>query len=231
MTSLANSLARAYSESRGGVVISVQTFDSEVGLTAPLQSDVTIGMVSRAIKPAELDQLRAVVIGRDGVAVLVNDQNPINAIKHSQVTQIFSGEILTWPAGPMAGKPIFVISREQGSGTRKMFEAMLMNNLHVTLTALVMPGEAAVVDYIAQHPDAIGYTSMAAIVPGVHSLAVDDVHLSPSSVESGQYPLVRTLSLITRVEPRPEVQAFVDFAQSPEGQAIVGQKFGRAPSN
>ncbi len=229
MTWLANSLARGYSESRGDVEFTVRIFDSQVGITAPLQSERTIGMVSRTIKPAELDQLRAVVIARDGVAILVNNKNPINAIQHGQITQIFSGDILTWPAGPMAGKPITVVSREQGSGTRNAFEAMLMPNQHVTLTAVVMPSEAAIVDYIAQHQDAIGYTSMGAMTPDVHSLAIDDVHLSVSSVESGQYPFVRTLSLIVRAEADPEVQSFLDYVLSPAGQAIVGQRFGRVP--
>lgn len=186
-------------------------------------------MVSRTIKPNELVGTRAVVVARDGVAIIVNQKNPINAIQAAQVAQVFAGEILTWPAGPDAGKPIAVVSREQGSGTRDAFETIVMNGRRVTLTALVMPGEAAVVDYVSQHSDAIGYVSMAALTPQVHALVLDDTALSPQTIETLQYPLVRTLSLVIPVAAPPEMQDFVDYVLSPDGQSIISQKYGRAP--
>jgi phosphate transport system substrate-binding protein len=106
---------------------------------------------------------------------------------------------------------------------------MAMERKRVTLTAIVMPGEAAVVDYIAQNQDAIGYVSMAVLSTGVRPMTVDEIPLSTQTVESEQYPYVRTLSFIVPLEPSPQVQGFVDFVQSSEGQAIVGQRFGRAP--
>ena len=96
----------------------------------------------------------------------------------------------------MAGKPIVVISREEGSGTRDAFETMAMNGAHVTRTALVMPSEAAVVDYVARNPTAIGYTSMGALTQDVRALTIDDVPLSRETVESQKYPFIRTLSFV-----------------------------------
>lgn len=226
---LGRALAAAYMADHPGISISVQAANSSAGVTAPARYANTIGMVSRTVKPSELDKSRAVVVARDGLALIVNQKNPINAIQRAQVAQVFAGDILTWPAGPDSGKNIVVISREQGSGTRDAFETMIMGGRRVTLTALIMPGEAAVLDYVAQHSDAIGYASMGELVPGVHALAVDDVQLNPQTVETQQYPLVRTLSFIVPLQAVPELQSFVDYALGPDGQAIVGQRYGRAP--
>ena len=226
---LARALGNAYTQQNPNVTITVQASNSEVGLRAASEYSGTIGLVSRTIKPNELNQTRAVVVARDGIAVIVNEKNPISAIQVSQVAQVFSGDILTWPTGPSAGKNILVVSREDGSGTRNAFEAMAMNQLRVTRTALIIPGEAALVDYIAQHPEAIGYASMGALTPQVRALAVDDVLLSPETVETQTYPFVRTLTFVVPLEPTPEIQSFVDFALSADGQSIVAQRYGRAP--
>ena len=228
---LARALGSAYTQQHPNVIVTVQASNSELGLRAASEYTRTVGMVSRAIDPNELDQLRAVVVARDGVAVIVNDKNPISAIQKAQVTQVFSGDILTWPTGPDKGKPIVVISREAGSGTRNAFEALAMNKRRVTLTALIMPSEAAVADYVLQHSEAIGYTSMGGVIAGTHALVIDDVALSTQSVESQKYSLVRTLAFVVPAQAQPEIQGFCDFAVSPEGQAIVGQRFGRAPPN
>lgn len=226
---LARALATAYSEQHPTVALTVQPTNSEAGLRAASEYSRTIGLVSRALKPNELNQARAVVVARDGVAVIVNQKNPINAILRSQISQVFSGEVSTWPTGPNAGRDIVVVSREAGSGTRHAFETMAMNNQRVTPTAVIMPGEAAVVDYVAQHPEAIGYTSMVALTPEVRALSVDDTPLSPQTVESQQYPFVRTLAFIVPLTPDPELQDFIDFVLSSDGQAIIAQRYGRAP--
>ncbi len=229
MATLAQSLADAYTPQHPGITLTIRATNSENGLRAAREYSGTIGMVSRAIKPDELDQMRAVVVARDGVAIVVHKNNPINAITRAQIVQVFGGEIPTWPLGPSMGKSIVVVSREDGSGTRDAFETMAMQGMRVTRTAVVMPNEAAVVDFIAHTPEAIGYTSMGALTPDAdaHALAVDDVPLSVQTVESKQYPFIRTFAFVVPEPPDPEMQDFIAFALSAEGQRIVGQKFGR----
>lgn len=227
MSALARSLAETYTQRTPNVKIEVRATNSEVGLRAAREISGTIGLVAREIKPAELESTKAVVIARDGVAIIANNQNPINAITHAQLIQVFAGEIAVWPLGPMTGKPIVVVSREAGSGTRDAFETMVMTGKRVTRTALVMPNETAVVDYVARHADAIGYTSMGALTPEIHSLTIDDVHLSPQTVENKTYPFIRTFAFVVPRTPSPATQAFIDFVLSADGQRIVGQKFGR----
>jgi len=229
MAPLARTLADAYTQPRTNVKFEIAATNSENGLRAAQEISGTIGLVAREIKPTELDQRRATVIARDGVAVIVNKSNPINAISRAQLVQVFSGEIATWPLGPSAGKAIVVVSRESGSGTRDAFEKMAMEGMRVTRTAIVMPSQAAVVDFIARNADAIGYTSMGALTPGVQALAIDDVPLSIQTVEGNQYPFVRTFAFVLPITPAPETRRFIDFVLSPDGQEIVRQRFGRIP--
>jgi phosphate transport system substrate-binding protein len=227
MYSLAKSLTDVYTQHHPDVKFDVRATNSDVGLRAAREISGTMGLVARQIKPTELTQTKAVVIARDGIAIIAHNQNPINAITHAQLVQVFAGEIAAWPLGPMTGKPIAVVSREDGSGTRDAFETMAMQGTRVTRTAVVMPNEAAVVDYVTRNADAIGYTSMGTLTPDIHALSIDDVPLSPQTVENKTYPFIRTFALVVPTTPSPKTQAFIDFVLSAEGQRIVGQKFGR----
>jgi phosphate transport system substrate-binding protein len=228
MHALAQALTDAYTHQRPEVTFTIQTANSNAGLRAANEISGTIGMVARALKPNELIGTRAIVIARDGIAVIVNRANPINAIMRSQIAEIFSGQILAWPLGSIAGQPILVISREEGSGTRDAFEQIVMNGQRVTRAAILLPNEAAVVDYVAQNPNAIGYCSMGALTSQVTALSIDDVPLTPQTVEAKKYPLVRAFAFIAPTTPSPATQEFFAFVLGTEGQKIVTQKFGRA---
>lgn len=224
---IARTLSAAYSDRRPDVAFNIKISNSAEGLRASQEFSRTIGMVSRTVKPEELESRRAIAIALDGIAVIVSKPNPINSIMRSQVVQVFDGEVITWPTGPIAGQNILVVSREDGSGTRDAFQTIVMKNQRVTRTAVLTPGEAAVVNFVAKHPEGIGYTSMGALTPDVHALSVDTIALNQHTVETLQYPFVRTLAFIVPSKPDPEMQEWLDFVLGSEGQAIIGQKFGR----
>jgi len=96
-----------------------------------------------------------------------------------------------------------------------------------TPTKVVMPGSQAVIDYVATHPAAIGYVSMGYLSPKVKALPIEGLTPTPETVQSGQYHLTRPLVVVTSRQPAGEVRAFLDFALSPAGQAVVGGRYGR----
>lgn len=224
---LAKTIAGAYGEQRADVAFSFRISNSQNGIQATESYSRTIGLVSRTVKPNELEGRRALAVALDGVAVIVSKPNPINSITSAQVIQVFDGEIITWPTGAIAGKNILVVSREEGSGTRDAFQTMVMKGQRVTRTAVVMPSEAQVVDFVAKHPEAIGYVSMGAVTGDVHALSVDNSALSPHTVETLQYPFVRTLAFVVPLKPDGEMQEFLDFVLGYDGQSLIGQKYGR----
>ena len=102
-----------------------------------------------------------------------------------------------------------------------------MEEKRVTLTAIVMPSSEAVVEYVARHPTAIVYVSMGYLSSQVKALSVEGVSPTPEDIQSGGYPLTRPLYLLTGQEPTGEVKAFIEFALSPAGQAVVEHQYGR----
>jgi phosphate transport system substrate-binding protein len=140
---------------------------------------------------------------------------------------LFSGRTIEWDN--VGGSPGLVqtVSREDGSGTRDAFEAVVMGNDRVTLTALVMPNSQAVVDYVARDPLAIGYVSMGYLDDRIRVVPVEGLLPTPENVSRGEYHLTREFVILSRPDPSTEVQSFLDFVLSPAGQAIIARRYGR----
>jgi len=234
---LMEALTEAYGSRYEYVTFALESRNSQVGLDALRDGAIDIALVSREMRPEERGGLLATPIARDGIAILVNEENPTGALTLEELRSIFAGETLSWEevggqegVHPHDSPPgeIQVVSREEGSGTRMACEALGMDGKRVTSTAVVMPTDEAVGEHIAQMPRAIGYASMADLPSGVKALRIDGVEPSPATVFSGEYPLVRPFLLVTERRPHQEVQAFIDFCLSPAGQAIVERKYGGA---
>ncbi|MBL7182924.1 MAG: phosphate ABC transporter substrate-binding protein [Anaerolineae bacterium] len=231
MQPLVEELAQAYAERHKQVTIAVEGRGSLLGIELVRQGKVDIGMASW--KEPEDASLWSTPIALDGIAIVVHPQNQVEGLTMLQLKDIFFGRIWDWRdvRGPalltgQAGE-IMVVSREDGSGTRAVFEELVMQGKRVTLTAVVMPSSRAVLEYVAEHPQAIGYVSMGHLSQEVKVLEIEEAAPTPKSVRQGEYHLLRPLFLITRQEPTDEIRAFIDFALSPVGQSIVGRKYGR----
>jgi phosphate transport system substrate-binding protein len=225
MQPLVEELAQAYAERHKHVTISVEDRGSLVGIELVRQGQADIGMTSW--KEPESTSLWSTPIALDGIAIVVHPQNQIEGLTLLQLKDVFFGRIWDWQnVGGQTGG-IVVISREDGSGTRAVFEELVMQGKRVTPMAVVMPNSRAVVEYVAEHPEAIGYVSMGYLTEEVKVLEIEEVAPTPSSVRQGEYHLLRPLFLITRQEPTGEIKDFIDFVLSPTGQSIVGRKYGR----
>jgi phosphate transport system substrate-binding protein len=78
---------------------------------------------------------------------------------------------------------------------------------------------------VATDPGGITASSMSFKIHGVTALSVDGAAPTRAAVQSGAYPLVRPLILVTKEIPSGDAKAFLDFMLTPEAQAIVGKKF------
>jgi phosphate transport system substrate-binding protein len=186
------------------------------------------------------DTLTRVPIGLDGLALIVHPSNSVEALSLVQLQEIFSGDVLDWLAlGSDAGE-IQLVSREDGSGARALFETRVIGEERVSLTAVVMPTSADVVEYVAKNPAAIGYVSRAEVAayisdapplapgapaprPLVKVLSVEDKLPLRTLLSSQEYPLTQPMYLITNGPASGPVREFIDFALSPAGQAIVNR--------
>ncbi len=90
-------LVEAYQLVNTSADIEIQTSDSTAGMTGTIEGTCDIGMASRDLKDSE-KELTPIVIAMDGIAVIVNPENPITDLSKEQVTAIFTGEATTWDA-------------------------------------------------------------------------------------------------------------------------------------
>jgi phosphate transport system substrate-binding protein len=225
MQPLLEDLAQAYTERHKHVTIAVEGRGSLVGIELVRQGEVDIGMTSW--KGPEDASLWSMPIALDGIAIVVHPRNRVKGLTLLQLKDIFFGRIWDWRDVGGGRGEIVVISREDGSGTRVVFEELVMKGKRVTPAAVVMPSSLAVVEYVAEHPEAIGYVSMGYLSEEVKALKIEEVAPTPKTVRRGGYHLFRPLFLITHGEPTGEVKSFIDFVLSPVGQSIVGRKYGR----
>ncbi|MDR0477431.1 MAG: substrate-binding domain-containing protein, partial [Desulfobulbaceae bacterium] len=96
VTPVMEKLREGYLAIHPEAVIEVQQSDSTAGLTAAANGICDIGMASRDLKESELKQLTPVRIATDGIAVIVNNDNPVTNLTKEQVKGIFTGKETHW---------------------------------------------------------------------------------------------------------------------------------------
>lgn len=93
---LMEKLIEAYKEVNPNANIELQTSDSTTGMTSTIEGSYDIGMASRELKEDEAAELTPTVIATDGIAVIVNNNNPTDEMTSDQVKQIYTGEVFSW---------------------------------------------------------------------------------------------------------------------------------------
>ena len=89
-------LAEAYQLLNPDAQIEIQTSDSTTGMIAAMDGSCEIGMASRMLKEAEAEQLSVVTIAMDGIAVIVNPDNPVRDLSVEQIGAIYTGGVMRW---------------------------------------------------------------------------------------------------------------------------------------
>jgi phosphate transport system substrate-binding protein len=221
-------LAAAYTERDPLVTVEVSGLGTSYGLDALRRGEADIALASWL--PADLPASWLVTpIARDGIAIIVHPDNPLDGLGLLQLQDLFGGRAYEWAAagGRVAQGSVQPVSREEGSGTRAAFEALVMGDQLVTPLAVVAPSPQAVVEYVAGHTHALGYVSMSQVTPDVKVLKIEGELPTPETAGRGSYPISHELWLVTANPPPEAVQRFLDSVRGPAGQQIVGQRYGR----
>ncbi|MBQ7902879.1 MAG: substrate-binding domain-containing protein [Oscillospiraceae bacterium] len=132
------------------------------------------------------------------------------------------------------GGTITVISREEGSGTRGAFieltgvetkDAAGNKVDNTTIEAVVLSKTDAVLTNVSTDKMAIGYISMGSLNDTVKAVAVDGVQPATVNVKNGSYSISRPFNIATNGDMKPEVQDFISFIMSKQGQEIVSGSY------
>jgi phosphate transport system substrate-binding protein len=224
-------LAEAYRAANPGTEFSIAAEGSTTGITAIIDGNADIGMSSRPAKLTEQSAaaakgvtLTSTVVAFDGMAVIVNEKNPIKGLTKAQVEAIFTGDTRDWSAvGGAAGK-ISIYTRNTSSGTYSDWKELAMSKRDYATDSQKLAGNEQIVAEVAKNPNGIGYVGLAYIkVPGTRVVPVDGLRPEKAAIQSKAYPYSRPTFYYTNGAPSGKAKAFVDFTLSDKGQAVVEQ--------
>lgn len=182
-----------------------------------------IGLSSRSLKEEEKSQgLQETVLAYDGIAIIVNPENPVTDLSLDQIAKIYTGEITNWKEVGGNDAEIVLIGREAGSGTRDGFES-ITGTEEACKYRQELTSTGDVIATVSQNPDAIGYASLAALKDTVKAVSVDGVTASEATVKDGTYKVQRPFVLVTKegTELSDTAQKFFDYATSADAAEVI----------
>jgi len=228
---IAQAAAETFMRQNPDTDIIVRGGGSGVGIASLIDGTCDIADSSRSIKEAELDKavvggknIKAHIVAMDGICLIVNSSNSINALSKKQIKDIFTGKISNWSQVTGPDLKIVAVSRDTSSGTFEAFGTLVLDGQKVRPDALMQASNQAVASIISRTPGAIGYVGLGYISNEVKVLDVDGVKPSKESVLAGKYPVGRPLFMYTNGIPGGVVRDFIDFVKSADGQKIVDEQ-------
>ncbi|HVY32263.1 MAG TPA: phosphate ABC transporter substrate-binding protein [Polyangiaceae bacterium] len=218
---LAEKWVEAYRVGHDALTIAVQGGGSTAGVQAILSGTAQIGMVSRALSPEERRQVHEIVVARDAIAIVVHPTNPVGDLSLDDVRDLYTGAIGNWRALGGPARPVSLITREEGSGTRTAFEGSVMRGQTIAPGALVQDSTGAVRQMVGSDPAAIGYISLGLVDRSVKALRLNGVPPTEQSVDDASYALTRPFLFALRGEPSRAAAQFIQWIHGPEGTALT----------
>lgn len=237
MVHLASAWAESFMTSHPDTDISVTGGGSGTGIAALLNGTTDICIASRTIKNKEVKMAadkgitaNEIATSRDGIAVVVNPENPITELTMEQIAKIYTGVYTNWSEVGGPDQEIVILSRESSSGTYVFFQGHVMKKKDYSPDAMLMPSTSAIIQSVTQDTWAIGYVGLgygAQAGDKVKMIAVKEEADSPAvvpsvaTVQDASYGIARALHFYTNGAPTGVTKEFVDFVLSEAGQEIV----------
>jgi phosphate transport system substrate-binding protein len=251
MNNLMTLWAEGFRAFHPSVRVEVEGKGSSTAPPALIAGTAQFGPMSRAMKPAEVDEFvkkygyepTEIKTSIDMLAVYVHKDNPIKGLTLQQVDAIFSktrnggypNDIKTWGdvglTGEWADKPISLYGRNSASGTYGYFKEHTLGNGDFKDSVKEQPGSSAVVQGVASDKYGIGYSGIGYKTADVLAVPLSRtpdgkaVNAEPAKAYSGEYPLARFLYLYVNAKPGDELdplrREFLGYILSKQGQADV----------
>ena len=231
----------AFNELHPDVDMAVSGGGSGAGIEALVSGTCNIADASRSMKDKERAAAQEAgfepvehTVAYDGIAVIVNPDNPLTSLEFHALSDIFVGDLTSWDqAGAPGLGSIQIISRDSSSGTYEAFKEIVVA-LHnkdeerdYSPAALKQASNQAVLALVAQTKGAIGYVGLGYVNDSVKTIAIspldggDTVEPTVANVKSGAYPISRELFMYTHGEPEGIIKQYFDWGLGADGQAIV----------
>ncbi len=222
-------LKEAYMEENSEVKVTYNPTGSSAGIRAVESGSCDIGLSSRDLKDDEKQNLEGTVIAIDGIAIIVNPENPVTDLTIEQIAKLYKGEITNWSEVGGNDAPVVLIGREPSSGTRDGFESITDTKDECQYSQeLTSTGD--VVQTVASNPNAIGYASLASVKDTVKAVDVEGVAPSTKTIQDGSYKIQRNFVFVTKKDTKLTGAAkdFFEFVTSGDADSLI-EEAGAVP--
>lgn len=223
MEKVVAALSEAFMAKNTGVIVTHDATGSGAGITAVTEGTADIGLVSRNLKDSETG-LDVTTVAIDGIALIVNSENPVADLSLDQISKLAKGEITNWSEAGGDDSPVVFIGREAGSGTRSGFES-IVGAEEECVYEQELTSTGAVVAAVAANKNAIGYASLSGVGSTVKTVNVGGVACTEETILDGTYPVQRNFNMITKQGGglSEAAEAFIEFALSDEAADIIAR--------
>ena len=223
MEKVIGTLGEAFTE-KEGINVTYNPTGSGSGIQAVSEGRCDIGLSSRALKDDEKAALTETVVALDGIAMIVNPENPVSDLTVEQIADIYTGKITNWSEVGGNDAEIVLIGREAGSGTRDGFESITGTKDACKLDQ-ELTSTGGVIEAVAGNANAIGYASLSAVEgkDTVKAVTVGGVACTEETVLDGSYAIQRPFVLVTKTDAplSTAAQAFFDYATSTAANDLI----------
>jgi len=230
-----------YSVGQENYAIELYAHGSSTAFSALNNKTADIGMSSRRIKSKEAKQLVGTVgnlnkvgnehiIGLDGLAVIVNQNNAVNQLSSKTLAKIFSGEINNWSQLGGIALPIKLYARDQHSGTWDTFKSLVLKKHDKELSQQAQRFESSseLSTLVSQNEGAIGFIGLNYVLHNkalaiAASKEANAIFPTRFTVGTEDYALARRLYFYTPTSASNLIKDFAQYALSTQGQQVVAK--------
>jgi phosphate binding protein len=220
-------LARSFRAEHRGVRFDIEALGSSTGFVGLFDGSADIAASSRVIRADEREEaqrlgivVHEILLGWDGIAVIVHPDSPVRELSLAQLRDIYRGQ-----PPPELPRPLHVVTRPPESGTHAFFAERVLGDERPAPDVITIEHGADIVRFVAGDANALGYVGVGSLSPDVRvvRIADGDVAVAPdrASIEEARYPLSRPLMLYVRDRPSAAAIAFLRHVLSAAGRGLV----------
>jgi phosphate transport system substrate-binding protein len=222
MVQINQALKKRFEQQFPGTKVITNAQGTNQGIELLQAGKIDLAAMSRFLTAEEQNQgLATVPIAQDKIAIVVGINNPFRrSLNQNQVIEIFQGKITNWSALGGENRPIKVINRPEISGTRQIFQEIVLQgrNFGRSSNFITMEREATTPILRALATDGISYATYNQVA---NQRTIKTVPIDGLTPETINYPYQRTFSYAYLYPPSSQVTAFLGYVLSPQGQETI----------
>ncbi|RBM68050.1 phosphate ABC transporter substrate-binding protein [Vibrio tarriae] len=224
-------LAEEYNQQHPETYVAVQGVGSTAGISLLKKGVADIAMTSRYLTESETQNtLHTYTLAFDGLAIVVNQANPVTNLTREQLYGIYKGQITNWKQVGGSDQKIAVVTREASSGTRYSFESLMgltkivkdREVSDVAPTALVVNSNSMMKTLINHNPQAVGFISIGSVDKSVKAIQFEKTDPTSDNIAKHTYQLSRPFLILNYSDKADEqTKEFIAFLKSERTKKLI----------